>query len=114
MKLDNCLLTVETEDEFRDKKTINLNPRERQKQTFRWVPRREGIIRLKTVIKVSSGIEEKNTRNNEKIMQVLVKPKRESHFSRREVSSEREGSPLPKDSGEPVRYPQEKRERKRR
>ncbi|MCM8771269.1 MAG: hypothetical protein NC936_05330 [Candidatus Omnitrophica bacterium] len=95
-KLDNCLLAIEIEDGFREKRTVSLKPRERQKQIFRWIPHQEGRLRLTAVLRAPQDIQEKNTRNNEKttFLQVLSKPKEE--FSpRQEEPSRQERAPVP-------------------
>ncbi|MCM8758042.1 MAG: hypothetical protein NC903_03160, partial [Candidatus Omnitrophica bacterium] len=66
VRLDGCLLIVNIEDGFRDKKIVNLNSRQRQREIFRWLPRREGRFRIIATLKAPEEFEEKNTRNNAK------------------------------------------------
>jgi len=60
----DCELNISIGDGSRDKKTLSLKPKAREKSIFRWTPRSEGNFRIEVKIDPPKGLEDKNIRNN--------------------------------------------------
>ncbi|MCM8757959.1 MAG: hypothetical protein NC903_02735, partial [Candidatus Omnitrophica bacterium] len=90
------------------------NPRQRQREIFRWLPRREGRFRIIATLKAPEEFEEKNTRNNAKttIVQVLTKPREEFPLRLQDRGSREEGSIPRRDTGESSESTQRDRTRR--